>query len=249
MITLDRDLPTGALLPSPPVPAQETVAALGGVWYAPGGAVLEGGGVTRIAALAGGKVAEPVDGNDGALKLGGTGPARHFQFRSREACGFAAPLPGAPSMLSLAILFCAEADPGRTLAAVTPVDGRDYIFLSHEEGAVTLAKRKAPARISCPIPAGVGVTLVLAHAASSAWMLALNDGPPQRIDTAPAFVPGAYDLFIGCRRRRAGLQSALGAAKIFDVIAMPDVDVFSPSAAPLSDALVARWEEVARHVV
>lgn len=247
MLTLDRDLPPGALLPQPPLAVTEAAAAAGGICYAPGGAELAGDGVARIVPSGAGEIAEPVEGNAGNLTLDGSGPTRRFQFRRRTACGFAAALPGAPASLSLAILFRAPEGPGGTLAAVTPVDGRDYTFLSHEDGAVSLSKRKAAAELRCPLPSALSATLVLAHAAGRNWALALNAGPIQRIGTAPEFAPGAYDLFIGCRRRRAGLHSALGAPQIFGVIALPDVNIFDDSASPLRDALHARRDEIARH--
>lgn len=238
MLTLDIDLPPGALLPAPDA---RPALPQGAICYRPDPDA--GGPAKRLTDAEGhGPAALPVEGNTDGCPVERIGGTPHLAFRKGEACGFASEQAVEMAAVSVAVVFRApEGDP-RTLAALCPPEERRYLHLTLRDGVAEFAFRdKDGARL--PLDAGGGAPRILmASAAGGRLALGTGDGPPAT--AAPQdFVAGPYQLFIGCRRVRAGLKNSLGAARVAEVIFLPDLDIFAPEAAPHRAALRARLTE------
>ncbi|NNK67764.1 MAG: hypothetical protein HKO95_13640 [Rhodobacteraceae bacterium] len=243
MLFLDADLPAGALLDPPAPDPKEVLLSSEAIWYA--APAVHGEPVRALDPIGNGPVAHPADGNEGGCQVDQYGRTPCLAFTPRVASGFASSDPVDMASFSLAIIFYAPDGDGKTIAATSASGSRDYRYVSEEGGVITFGLRNDP-NAAKVVRSDISrkPTLVLAHAAGADLRLAIGDAAPVSVRTDAVFQPGPQDLFIGCRRKRAGLLNAQGAARVFDVVFLPDTDVFAPAAAPLRDALMARLEEV-----
>ena len=250
MLTVDMDLPPGALLAPGGGDAAHMAAEMGVVWFtaqAPECRVSDGR-VQAIEAVGGGAVAHPVDGNAGNCRhMTGNGSA-YLSMTDRVACGFFADIGSVSDVLSFAVIFAAPNGPARTLAAVSAEGSRDYIALTQDADHLTLARRNG-AEVAITGPPSDRPALVLARIDEKGLALAMADGPPVRVEDPAALPVGSVTGFIGCRRQRAGLYKTLGAGHFYDIAFMPGLDVFSPALDTLRTTMKTRTQEIGAHAV
>ncbi|MEL6642572.1 MAG: hypothetical protein AAFQ79_01445 [Pseudomonadota bacterium] len=250
ILTLDVDLPPGALLPAVGPDAAHMAAERGVVWFSanPPGCRVADGRVEGIEAVGGGSVAEPVEENTGNCRHVVANGQAYLSLTDRSACGFSAEIGSVSGVLSFAVIFAAPKGPARTLAAVSAAGARDYIALTQDARNLTLARRNgAEIGVRCP-PLDQPV-LVLARVDADGLWLAQGDGPPVHAADPEALPTGPVAGFIGCRRQRAGLYKTLGAGHLYDIAFMPEIDVFSPALDTLRAAMVARTEDIGAYAV
>ncbi|MEM9475461.1 MAG: hypothetical protein AAGA71_09215 [Pseudomonadota bacterium] len=250
MLTVDMDLPPGALLAPGGGDAAHMAAELGIVWFTaqtPECRVSDGR-VKAIEAVGGGVVAQPVDGNAGNCRHMAANGSAYLSMTDRVACGFSADIGSVSDVLSFAVIFAAPNGPARTLAAVSAEGSRDYIALTQDAHDLTLARRNG-AEIAITCPPSDRPALALARIDAEGLALAMADGPPVRVDDPAALPMGRVTGFIGCRRQRAGLYKTLGAGHFYDVAFMPGLNAFSPALDTLCSAMTTRVQEIGAHAV
>lgn len=252
MLIVDLDLPPGALLAPPAPDATDLAQKAGALWFTaerPDCQVSDGR-VRQLQARGRDLVALPVEGNDLNCRHVVSGGGEYLSLTARTACGFSTELGDIAPCLGLFVIFSAPDGPAQTLAAVVAHGSRDYLFLNHDDGALTLGRRNADTAASVPVPAAARrPVLALARVDQTGLALSVDDGPIVEVPDPEALQDGAHTGFIGCRRQRAGLLKSLGAGHIYDVGFMPDTDPFSAGLADFKAALTARAKGHGAHGV
>lgn len=245
MLSVDEDLPAGALVPEgAPLTAQ--VAALGGLWWSsePRLVSVIDGAIAGIAPRAGAIALRPVVDNAGSARLvlhrgceviaGATGVQAGLVAEHRLAC----------QSIGLIVVFAAP-DPARhSLAAVQSDGAGSTAVLGVADGALTLKERKAAAGIEVPLAGAPGAPQIAFVHLGEDMALSRDGHVFLRAEVGDAFAPGNAQLFLGCLRERSGLTMTLGPHRIADLIALPDIDLTASDHAMLRAAFRAYAQEI-----
>lgn len=224
MLSIDIDLPEGALLGAEARRLAALVTAAGGFWLKPGALEADAGGVAlRWPVSAGGGAALPVTPNRGNGRRAAAGG---LQLTAGINCGMAlADALADCADFTLALLFRPGADEGRTLATVNLQGVKNYLFLTHQDGVLAFKSQSETGEVALPLRAGPAPVLVVAGFSGGRMHLHLgghlagqsvvSQTPPDRGIGGPA------DLFLGCRSQREGLLKTLGEGVILSALICP----------------------------
>lgn len=237
MLYVDLNLPEGALLPDPPAAKDP-----GGIVFDASELVLDGEIVTCWRDASGTYQARPSTPNEDNARQEVVGGRPVLRLIEGVNCGFAwENLTLSSSKVSMAVLFASPVGRARTLMTLNPRNGRNYLFLNENDGAVELKFRDDDMGLSlpCPVPQSA-FTLVCVSVDGGRMKLALNGMRPVEMSVSTGLEVGEHDLFIGCRSDRAGIVKTLGEAQISRVWSWPDEDIF---AGETYDALLGQWHK------
>lgn len=220
-IFLDMDLPLGALLPEAHVEPGP-----GGILFDAASIAVQDDVIAGWSDQSGQYHTRPAEPNTGNAQVEVFDGRTSLHTRDGVNCGYVVEgLNLSAPVFSMAIAFAPLGRAG-TLLTLNPKDGRDYLFLTEENGSAELKFRDDDAPLAVPCEER-GQVLLCASVRGGQLSLGVNGGLPQRRSAPSQLQAGLHDLYIGCRSDRAGIKKTLGAALISRIWLWPDEDVFA----------------------
>lgn len=249
MLSLPLTLPAGALLDHWQVSLDEMLGDLGGVWFSFDSALaeIEDGAIATLRARVGTMRARRTEANTGNGRLGRFNGADVLETRPRENCGFVLTERIDCALIGLICVFASPTGAAETIACVDSRNGDSALVLVERGGTITLTDRNASAVAS--VAAGPGMQAVFATIAPDQIALIGPEASAVTANLPGSFQPGPCDVFMACRRGRAGLHNTLGDLRLAEVICLPNMDICQPDAAQLRDTVRAYVEKVFGHGV
>lgn len=219
MLTIDTNLPEGALLGAEAAALAAAVSAVGGSWFqaAPGWVAPDGGAIAEWRPRAGQGLALPAAPNRGNARLDAEG----LRLTAGTNCGFCVAGAAADAAdFSFAVICRPGAEDLRTLLTLNLQGTKNYLFLSQQSGQVSFKSQSESGEVSLPLPPGTPA-LVIAGFSRGRFFLRAGGEVAQSATPPDTAITGPADLFIGCRSHREGLPKTLGEGHIAQVVFWP----------------------------
>ena len=241
MLTLDDDLPDGALVGSERARFAANLAATGAYWFRgdwdafdvddASGAIREWHSTGRQTS------AKPADPNEGNGLLAEVGQYAGLRCTEGVNCGLVVPrITDSAGTFSMAVIYQPDREnPSKTLLTLnTGYSGgtdaeSNYLFLSDAGDFFTVKDVRGAVEITAPVTSNPqGLRMAVVTLAGDTLALAENLSPPVVMQGADAGMRTAADLFIGCRSHRSGLKKTLGGATVLEVLFWPKHALLTP---------------------
>ena len=251
MITLDTDLPDGALIGSERSRFATAMAEQGAVWFRGDWTSFDVDDATGV--ISGwhstdrSLTATPTDPNQGHGLLADTGDYAGLRCVPEVNCGLVAKeITQSAGTFTMAVVYRpSEEAPSKTLLTLnTGYSGgsdaeSNYLFLSDAGDFFTVKDVRGAVELVVPVTSRPdGLRMAVVTLSGDQLALAENLDAPQVVTGADAGMRTAADLFIGCRSHRSGLKKTLGGATIVEVMFWPKHALLLPRNAADQAALV-----------
>ncbi len=226
MLTLNLNLPQGALIGGDPAQFAKMLDEAGAAWYRALPDDLECGddlAITGWRASTQSPLALPAEPNRNASFYKAVPGLSGLEFVAERNCGFVVPaITRTAADFSFAVRFAADPGEMRSLLTLNMAARRNYVFLAETDGQIIFKTQDNSGSVSLPLgPRDQGPRWLVAGFSGGRFCLARGGDAPVMAETSRHEIGGPGDLFIGCRSHRAGLLKTLGAGVISDVIFWP----------------------------
>ncbi|WP_208348286.1 hypothetical protein [Pseudaestuariivita rosea] len=237
MLTIEIDLPPGALLPTDDL--AQSLSEQEAIWLsaARDWIVQQDKSITAWSSRTDTGMAYPATPNKGNGSLGPDGVV----FKANVNCGYMIDIEANCDVYSALIRYKSPAKDGRTLLSIHAKDNAaPYLFLNERSELIELKQDKAPQGVSLYFEPEAGEwNQIVISVSKDVLSLAINDEDAVVTETPSHNYAPPGQMFIGCRSNRGGLQKTLGALVVSDVIFLPGVDLLSEDQRPQRNAIQA----------